>query len=90
MKIELSEISERAPGDPGDFIKVNPNKCTGCRKCILVCVVNLWKIRGGIASISDDYKEKCLECGACYSVCDIMAIEWSYPAGGTGVVYKQG
>ena len=90
MKIDLDQISERAPGDPGDFIKLDVEKCTGCGNCAMVCVVNLWRIRGGIASINENYKQKCLECAACYSVCDPMAIDFSYPAGGTGVVYLKG
>ena len=90
MKIELDKISERAPGDPGDFIKLDLDKCTGCGNCAMVCVVTLWKIRGGKAVLSENYKNKCLECAACFSVCDPRAIDFSYPAGGTGVVYLQG
>lgn len=90
MKIELQEISQRASGDPGDFIKLNEDKCIGCGRCAVVCVVNLWVIRGGIAILKDDYKEKCLECVACYSVCDSAAIDFSYPAGGTGVIFEHG
>ena len=69
---------------------MNPDKCVGCRRCVLICVVNLWRIRGGVASIVENYQEKCLECGGCYSVCDAGAIDFSYPAGGTGVVYLNG
>ncbi|MHA1753506.1 MAG: 4Fe-4S dicluster domain-containing protein, partial [Candidatus Helarchaeota archaeon] len=62
----------------------------GCGQCALVCVANLWLIRKGKAILKDDYTKKCLECAACYSVCDIGAIEFSYPRGGTGVVYLKG
>ena len=47
-------------------------------------------MRGGIAKLRDDYKETCLECAACFSVCEAGAIDFSYPAGGTGVVYLNG
>lgn len=90
MKIELDKISERAPGDTGDFIKLDLGRCTGCGRCAMVCVVNLWRMRGGVANLRDDYKQVCLECAACYSVCDPRAIDFSYPAGGTGVVYLNG
>ncbi|MHA1797917.1 MAG: 4Fe-4S dicluster domain-containing protein [Candidatus Helarchaeota archaeon] len=90
MKIDLSKISERAPGDTGDFIKIDQEKCTGCGNCAMICVVNLWKLSGGKAMIREDYKEHCLECAGCYSVCDPRAIDFSYPAGGTGVVYLNG
>jgi len=89
LKIELESISKHI-GDTGDFIKVNEERCTGCGKCALVCIMNLWIIKGGKAKIKDDYKEKCLECAGCYSICDIGAIEFSYPRGGTGVVYEKG
>ena len=89
MKIELEKISEHV-GDTGDFIKLNVEKCNGCGRCAIVCVVNVWLVRGGKAQLKGDYKEKCLECAACYSVCDIGAIDFSYPAGGTGVVYLKG
>ncbi len=89
MKIELEGISHRVPVTK-DFIKVDPEKCTGCSRCLIICVVNLWKMKDGIAYIVDNYKEKCLECASCYQVCSSGAIEFEYPEGGTGVVYLQG
>ena len=89
MKIILDEISEHI-GDTGDFIKLDVEKCNGCGRCAIVCVMNLWLLRGGKAILKDGYKKKCLECAACYSVCSIGAIDFSYPAGGTGVVYSKG
>ena len=41
-------------------------------------------------TISKDYKEKCLECGACYQVCEPDAISFQYPKGGTGIIYEKG
>ncbi|MHA1268366.1 MAG: 4Fe-4S dicluster domain-containing protein [Candidatus Helarchaeota archaeon] len=89
MDIKLDEISKHI-GETGDFIKLNREKCNGCGLCALVCVVNLWIIRGGVAKLKEQYKSKCLECAACYSVCNIGAIDFSYPKGGTGVVYLKG
>ncbi|MHA1230234.1 MAG: 4Fe-4S binding protein [Candidatus Helarchaeota archaeon] len=89
MKIDLEKISVHV-GDPGDFIKYDEEKCIGCGMCALVCVMNLWLMRGGKAKLKEDYKEKCLECAGCYAACKIGAIEFNYPAGGTGVVYLKG
>jgi MinD superfamily P-loop ATPase len=89
MKIELKELSQHV-GDTGDFIKLNVERCNGCGHCATVCVMNLWLLRGGKAQLKEDYKQKCLECAACFSVCDIGAIDFSYPAAGTGVVYLKG
>jgi len=32
--------------------------------------------------------ENCLECGSCKIVCEFDNIDWSYPPGGFGVVYR--
>ena len=77
-------------GDPGDFIKVIEGKCIGCRKCEIICPVNLWSIKNKKASLSGRYKELCLECGHCYSICESDAIDFNFPKGGTGVIYKRG
>jgi len=77
-------------GDPGDFIKVNPENCVACRKCVIVCPVNLWIMKDGKAHIRDVYKKLCLECGSCWQVCDYNAIDFRYPKGGTGVVFTRG
>ena len=42
------------------------------------------------AKISDDYKELCLECAHCYSICEYNAIDFHFPKGGTGIIYKRG
>ncbi len=89
MKIDVKGLSKRVPGT-GDFIKVDQEKCNGCSRCIVVCVMNLWLMREGVAQLADDYQEKCLECAACYSVCEPDAINFRYPKGGTGVIYEQG
>ena len=73
-----------------DFIFIDQNKCNRCGQCILVCVASLWRKIDNVISISEDYKEMCLECAACYQVCEADAIEFHYPSGGTGVVYEKG
>lgn len=89
MKIELDGISKHVAGT-GDFISIDNEKCNLCDSCLKICVVNLWKKKEGKVYIAEDYKEKCLECGGCYMVCEPGAISFQYPAGGTGVVYEQG
>lgn len=77
-------------GDPGDFITVNQENCVACKKCLIVCPVNLWKLENGKAKIRDNYKELCLECASCWQVCDYNAINFKFPKGGTGVVFLRG
>jgi ferredoxin-like protein FixX len=52
--------------------------------------MNLWRKKGKKVQIADDYISKCLECGACYQVCESDAIDFHYPSGGKGVVYERG
>jgi len=66
----------------GEFIIVNVEKCTGCGNCIKVCLANCYEIidkKSRIRSL-----EKCMECGACWYSCTEDAINFSWPAGGTG------
>ena len=89
MKIELEGLTKHVSGT-GDFITIDQSKCNGCSQCAIVCIMNLWKVKQGIAYIADDYQSKCLECGSCGQVCEPDAIDFRYPAGGTGVVFEQG
>ena len=82
-------LTKHIPGT-SDFISIDQNKCNRCGQCILVCVANLWRKIDNAISISEDYKERCLECAACYQVCEADAIEFRYPSGGTGIVYEKG
>lgn len=34
--------------------------------------------------------ERCVECGACRIVCPYGNIDWHYPRGGFGIVYRFG
>ena len=82
-------LTKHIPGT-SDFISIDQNKCNRCGRCILVCVANLWRKINNAISISEDYKERCLECAACYQVCEADAIDFHYPSGGTGIVYEKG
>ena len=88
-KIKLKDLNIRE-GDPGDFIIHNSDNCTGCGKCVLICPANIWKMEKGKSSIAKDYKERCMECVACESICDYNAIIFNFPKGGTGIKYMHG
>ncbi|MFX1571750.1 MAG: 4Fe-4S dicluster domain-containing protein [Promethearchaeota archaeon] len=89
MNFELDGLTKRIFGT-GDFISIDYNKCNNCERCLIICVMNLWRKKDGIIHIVDDYQSKCLECAACYQVCDSGAIQFQYPAGGTGIVIEKG
>jgi len=76
---------------PRAHITVDAGRCRDCaaRACLTACPANLFTetANGGILF---NY-EQCFECGTCYQVCDREgAIVWTYPDGGTGVVFRHG
>ncbi len=89
MNIDHKKLVNRVQGT-GDFISIDNTKCTLCERCLVICVMNLWKKRDGTVYIVEDYTSQCLECGACAQVCETDAIEFRFPAGGTGIVIEQG
>lgn len=92
-KIKVKGFIFRVEGeDPGDFITYDESKCNGCGDCTMVCALSLWGVpnKGQKAKLSPKYKELCIECAACYAVCDKEAIDFRYPNGGTGIYIKHG
>ncbi len=73
-----------------EFMSVDRERCEGCGDCVVVCPVFLWKLDKGKARLAADYKEKCLECGACWQVCTCGAISFDFPESGKGIVVKYG
>lgn len=63
-------------------------KCVN-KQCSIGCPSDCWKIEeAGTAHVS---VEGCLECGTCRVICDeFQNVEWSYPQGGFGVLYRYG
>ncbi len=78
--------------DPGDFITFDASRCTACGECAMVCSADLWTLpkNGKTARLSDKYKQHCLECAACYAVCEADAISFRYPKGGAGIIIRHG
>lgn len=84
-------VSRAENADPGDFIFYHLERCTGCGQCALVCAAGLWSVPpGGKAKLAPRYRELCLECAACYAVCEKDAIDFIYPEGGAGIVIRYG
>lgn len=90
ITFNLKKLTHRAKGDTGDFIQFNEDKCNGCGMCELVCAATLWTMKGGKARLAPRYRELCFECAACWEICEREAIDFSYPAGGTGLIIEYG
>lgn len=58
------------------------------KRAILVCPAGLYSLNeAGEVEFTID---GCLECGTCRLACGTEVLEWSYPAGGSGVQYRFG
>ena len=56
-----------------------------------VCAASLWTVpKGKKARLAPKYRELCMECAACYAMCEPDAIDFRYPNGGTGIIIKHG
>ena len=87
--IDSKKLTNRI-SDTGDFIKHIVENCKGCRKCEIICPMDLWKVVNKKALLNENYRELCLECAHCYSICEYDAIEFHFPKGGTGIIFKHG
>lgn len=73
-----------------DFLQLASGKCNGCGNCVIVCPSILWKLKDGRAQLDPEYRRKCLECGACWQVCEPLAIAFDFPPGGSGIIVQFG
>lgn len=53
-------------------LKLDTDKCTGCRRCVEVCPRGVFEMRDKRAYLVD--RGACLECGACQRNCAYGAI----------------
>ncbi len=75
---------------PEAHITIGGDTCRGCttKACVGACPAGLF-VKTSDGGVLFNY-EQCFECGACYLVCNAAgAITWSYPEGGSGVVFRR-
>jgi ferredoxin like protein len=71
-------------------ISVDGDSCRGCttKACVTACPADLF-VPVSDGGIVFNY-EQCFECGTCYLACGTAgAITWTYPDGGSGVVFHR-
>lgn len=91
-KIEDKLFVNRFKLGPEPHIKVkDKDLCLKCQRkqCSIGCPSDCWKINDkGIAEVNVD---GCLECGTCRVICDeFRNVDWKYPQGGFGILYRHG
>jgi ferredoxin like protein len=76
--------------DEEHHIIVHKEICAQCldKPCVYACPAGLYNLKDGEISFDD---AGCLECGTCRVVCPhVGAIDWHYPRGTFGVIYRYG
>ncbi|MCR4394918.1 MAG: 4Fe-4S dicluster domain-containing protein [Dehalococcoidales bacterium] len=84
----INQITRFQP-DKESHIILNKDICQTCdqRFCVQVCPAKCYTFNESAGRLDVAF-ENCLECGTCYVICERKAIQWSYPRGGYGVVYR--
>ncbi|QWT45972.1 ferredoxin family protein [Azospira inquinata] len=75
-------------GRPHIHIK-NAATCATCdtQSCVWCCPAGCWRLENGKVDLVTD---GCLECGTCRVVCAPKNVDWNYPRGGFGILFKFG
>ncbi len=90
MKIEDKLYTTKYNVDEkSHLIQIQASVCEKCenKPCLNFCPAEVYKWEKDRLAI---YFEGCLECGSCRIGCPYFNIEWHFPRGGFGVVYKFG
>ena len=92
MSVEEKLLLNKFIVDRAPHITLKKELCLQCesKPCLRICPVQNFKLEKG--EVVFDWAG-CLECGSCRIVCNFFgkgAIEWNYPRGGFGVVYRYG
>lgn len=53
-------------------LDLDPEKCTGCGMCLIVCPHRVFRMYNGCAEITN--RDACMECGACARNCPSEAV----------------
>lgn len=86
-------LTEYRPDDGWQHVVIAaPDKCRRCgpKNCLRVCPAGVFRWDNDPDHpVLVAYKQ-CVECGACRLACPAGAVEFAYPRGGYGVVFRHG
>ncbi|NSW82222.1 MAG: 4Fe-4S dicluster domain-containing protein [Syntrophothermus sp.] len=85
---QLLAIDKFSVDDEYRHIVLDRDKCKSChgKPCIYACPAGLYNLKDGEVTFDC---AGCLECGTCRVVCP-QSLQWEYPRGGFGIVYRYG
>lgn len=88
---KLFQNRYRVDTDRPHIRMIDPAKCITCegKACTICCPAGCWMIQEDGKRL-DLVVDGCLECGTCRLVCDEDNVDWNYPRGGFGVLFKFG
>lgn len=79
--------------NPDTESHLNPNNeiCKTCsnKPCTYICPARVYEWDNANEKMIVNF-ENCLECGACRIACKQSCLDWKYPKGTKGVIFKQG
>ena len=89
MSMEEKLYTVKYTPDTESHLKPDQEQCKKCKSkiCTVVCPANVYEWSGEKTIVKH---ENCLECGACRLACEQKCLEWEYPRGTKGVMFKCG
>lgn len=57
------------------------------KPCLYTCPAGVYTLVDGAVRVDS---AGCLECGTCKALCPSNVLDWTYPRGGFGIIYRQG
>ena len=77
MRIMFKIFSQERIHGKFKQVKVIPEKCIQCQKCVAVCPVNMFQFSQG-KIVMEAEKSRCILCAECFHACPAGAIEHPY------------
>lgn len=91
MNLDKKLYTLKYTPDIQSHLKPNKDECKICESkcCTYVCPAGVYEWNEEKQELVVNY-ENCLECGACRIACEKQSLDWEYPKGTKGVMFKNG
>ncbi len=91
MNLDKKLYTLKYSPDTESHLKPEKTECRTCvtRNCTYICPAGVYEWNEDKQELIINF-ENCLECGACRIACEKKCIDWAYPKGTKGVIFKQG